>query len=114
MKKNNYEEMSLGENLIASLNQAISFERGEKVPGTKKSIVTVAPVPHYKGNKIKKIRNKLGLSQSTFAHIIGVSVKTIEAWESGRNEPQGPAQRILYFLENDDKFLEKYQLVAIS
>lgn len=112
--KEKYDEMTVGESLITSLNQAIDFEKGKKVPGTTKNIVTLAPVPHYKANKIKKIRNKLGLSQNTFAHIMGVSIKTVEAWESGRNEPQGPAQRILYFLENDDKFLEKYKLVAIS
>jgi putative transcriptional regulator len=41
-----------------------------------------------------------------------VSKKTVEAWESGRNEPQGPAQRILMLLEKDNKFLEKYELIV--
>ena len=60
------------------------------------------------------IRNNLDLSQAVFAYIMGVSIKTVEAWETGRNEPQGPAQRILFFLETDKKFLEKYKLVMNS
>jgi DNA-binding transcriptional regulator YiaG len=36
----------------------------------------------------------------------------VEAWESGRNEPQGPAQRILMLLEMDNKFLENYELIV--
>ncbi|MCP4219220.1 MAG: helix-turn-helix domain-containing protein, partial [bacterium] len=55
---------------------------------------------------------RLGLSQATFARVIGVSKKTVEAWESGRNDPQGPAQRILMFLEKDSSFLERYQLIT--
>ena len=107
-----YKKLSVGEGLITALEQAIDFEKGKKVKGVKRNKISVAPLPHYKGNKIKEIRNKLGLTQSTFAHIIGVSIKTIEAWESGRNEPQGPAQRILFLLERDDNLLKRYKLVS--
>ncbi|EKO34356.1 hypothetical protein LEP1GSC161_3268 [Leptospira santarosai str. CBC1416] len=36
---------------------------------------------------------------------MGVSAKTIEAWESGKNIPQGPAQRMLFILKNNSKAL---------
>lgn len=104
--------MTVGEGLIDSLDQAIKYETGKKVRGVKTQTITVAPLPHYTGNKIRDIRIKLGLTQSTFAFVIGVSIKTVEAWESGRNKPKGPAQRILSILENDEKFLKKYKLVS--
>ena len=37
------------------------------------------------------IREKLKLSQSAFASLMGVSTRTIQDWEQGRRKPQGPA-----------------------
>lgn len=36
-----------------------------------------------------------GLSQSEFAHLLGVSVRTLQDWEAGRREPSGAAQTLL-------------------
>lgn len=109
--KKEYKDMTVGEGLIAALEQAIDFEKGKNVKGVRARKISIAPLPHYKAQKIKKIRSRIGLSQSTFAHVLGVSKKTVEAWEAGRNEPQGPAQRMLMLLEKDNTFLEKYQLI---
>jgi len=110
--KKKYEDMSIGEGLITALEQAIEYEKGKKVPNVKTRTITIEPIPHYDAKSIKKIRNNLGVSQSTFAIIMGVSKKTVEAWESGRNEPQGPAQRILMLIEKDNNILKKYGLIS--
>lgn len=109
--KKEYKDMTVGEGLITALGQAIEYEKGRSVKGVKSRKISIAPLPHYKGQKVKEIRNGLGLSQSIFAYIMGVSKKTVEAWESGRNEPQGPAQRMLMLLERDSTFLEKYEFI---
>lgn len=44
---------------------------------------------------VKTIRNKIGLSQSAFAALLGVSVRTLQEWEQGRRAPKGPAQALL-------------------
>lgn len=44
---------------------------------------------------IKEIRKKLQLTQRMFSLILGVSSKTIEAWERGTNRPNGSARRLL-------------------
>jgi putative transcriptional regulator len=44
---------------------------------------------------VKKIREKLHKSQTEFAHMIGVSVDTLQNWEQGRRRPEGPALALL-------------------
>ena len=44
---------------------------------------------------VKRIRIKLHVSQAAFAHMIGVSVDTLQNWEQGRRKPQGPALALL-------------------
>jgi len=38
------------------------------------------------------------MTQAVFADYLGVSPKTIEAWELGRTHPTGPANRLLDIL----------------
>jgi putative transcriptional regulator len=44
---------------------------------------------------VKVIREQVGLSQSAFAALIGVSVRTLQDWEQGRRKPNGPARSLL-------------------
>ena len=53
------------------------------------------------------IRQKLKLSQSAFASLMGVSTRTIQDWEQGRRQPQGPAKSLLRIAEqNPEIFTE--------
>jgi putative transcriptional regulator len=55
----------------------------------------------------KEIRARLNLSQSAFAGLMGVSVRTIQDWEQDRREPSGPAKSLLRIAEQyPDVFLE--------
>ena len=47
----------------------------------------------------KAIRQKLKLSQSAFASLMGVSSRTLQDWEQGRRKPQGPAKSLLRIAE---------------
>ena len=47
----------------------------------------------------KVIRSKLKMSQSAFAGLLGVSVRTLQDWEQGRRAPQGPAIALLRIAE---------------
>ena len=55
----------------------------------------------------KDIRARLNLSQSAFAGLMGVSVRTVQDWEQERREPSGPAKSLLRIAEqHPDVFLE--------
>lgn len=52
------------------------------------------PTP-YNPELIKKTRKILGVSQRLFAHFLGVSPKTVRAWEQGVNTPHPMARRFM-------------------
>ncbi len=50
-------------------------------------------------------RNKTGLSQSQFAALMGVSVRTLQGWEQGRKQPSGAARTLLAIASSNPKAL---------
>ena len=50
-------------------------------------------------SSIVAARNTLGLSQSRFAELLGVSKRTLQEWEQGRRTPTGAAKTLLRVVE---------------
>lgn len=46
-------------------------------------------------SEVTQARTKSGLSQSQFAQVLGVSMRTLQEWEQGRRTPSGAAQSLL-------------------
>ena len=72
--------------LVTSVRQAGRIRRGEMAPARKFEV---------RAEDVKAIRAKLNKSQSEFALMIGVSVSTLQYWEQGRRQPEGPARALL-------------------
>lgn len=102
--------MAVFDDIKAALDEAIDFEQGKLK--ARKTVISVAPVATFKPEEIKKIRLNTGLTQAVFAKYMGVSVKTVEAWESGRNHPEGAACRLLSFTQMDPSFPQKSGIVS--
>lgn len=52
---------------------------------------------------VAEVRAGVGLSQSEFARLIGVSVRTLQEWEQGRRVPSGPARTLLAIASQNPK-----------
>jgi putative transcriptional regulator len=72
--------------LVESVREGGAILRGEKAASRK--FVLQTP-------DVKQIREGYHLSQSEFAALLGVSIKTLQNWEQGRRTPQGPARVLL-------------------
>jgi putative transcriptional regulator len=54
---------------------------------------------------VTTIREKTGLSQSRFAELLGVSVRTLQEWEQGRRAPSGAARTLLLIAAKNPRAL---------
>jgi putative transcriptional regulator len=87
--------------LSESLNEAITDAKSEKKTLRRHTrMIKIEPLPDYTADEIKVIRDKVGFTQKLLAAFLGVSPKTIEAWESGKNKPNGPSLRLLSLIKN--------------
>lgn len=101
--------MNVFESIMTGLNEAVEYEKGNLT--AKKTTITVEPLPEISAEDIKNIRNEIGLTQSMFAAVIGVSVKTVEAWEAGTNRPIGPARRMISLIQFNPDILKVYHVI---
>lgn len=95
---------------MQGLEEAIAYNEGKIKVRTK--TMSISPVPDFEATEIKNIRNELGMTQVLFAGFMGVSTKTVEAWEAGRNMPGGPARRILSMLKADPALPQRFNIIA--
>ncbi|MBL8506306.1 MAG: helix-turn-helix domain-containing protein [Methylobacillus glycogenes] len=85
-------EKTLFDDLQQSLQEAAAIRRKEMSPGK----VTEIHTPDAKA-----IRDKVGLTQSEFAQLIGVKVATLRNWEQNRRKPTGAAAALLTIVEKE-------------
>lgn len=98
--------MSLYKSIMQGLDEAVKYQEGKLNP--RKIKVTLKPVEFFSGEDIKQIRNKTGLTQANFAYALGVSKKTVEAWEYGRNTPNGPSRRLIQLIRDNPEIIKQY------
>lgn len=72
----------------------------------------VQPISHYDVAEIRAIRASTGMTQAVFVEFMDVSIKTVEAWESGRNHSIGSAGRLLYLTKADPALPQKTGILA--
>ena len=56
---------------------------------------------------VTRARNKVKMSQPAFAELMGVSVRTLQAWEQGKRNPSGAAKTLIRVAETHPNILRK-------
>ena len=83
-------ERNIGQELLEGIQEIKAFKQGKVHLVTRKLSEPSHP---------KKIRARLKLSQTAFAGLMGVSVRTVQDWEQDRRQPSGPAKSLLRIAE---------------
>ena len=92
--------------LTESLEQAVAYKNGDK--SRVRVSVREITIPEYKATDITQLRSALCLSQRGLALAMGVSARTVEAWEAGRNTPCGSSRHLLYLFEQDHTLVNQF------
>ena len=83
-------ERNIGQEILEGIREIKAFKAGKTTLRTRELSEPSSP---------KEIRTRLQLSQSAFAALMGVSLRTVQDWEQGRREPSGPARSLLRIAE---------------
>ena len=83
-----------GEELVQAMAEALAHARGAK-RGYRTHQIKTTP------GKVRKARERLGLSQDRFADAFGVSASTLRKWEQGQRQPGGAAKTLLRVIEKE-------------
>lgn len=89
----------LNAELLESINQMNAGQIGRVSVVTRTGQVIESP--------IAKARIASRLSQSQFAQLLGISVRTLQEWEQGRRQPSGAAKTLLRVAENHPEYLRE-------
>ena len=97
----NFENMDFFGELMDGLTEALAYSKGQAKADTftrKRSLPSV---------DVADVRSSLNMTQKAFASVLGVSPRTVEAWEAGRTEPTPTAKKLIYLIEQDNSLVQK-------
>jgi putative transcriptional regulator len=57
--------------------------------------------------EVRTIRRRRGLSQAAFSARYGLNLRTLQDWEQGRAQPDGPARAYLLVIDREPRAVER-------
>lgn len=100
MKSQVTKKRDIGQEILDGLREFKAHQRGGVELRTRTTEMPAIEMPDPKA-----ARERMGLSQSAFAALIGVSRRTLQEWEQGRRSPTGPARALLRVAERHPEAL---------
>ena len=93
------------DDLMQGLQEISEYEQGKRK--LRANRVEIVPIERFSATDIHNLRMALEMSQMVFASVIGVSEKTIEAWEAGTNRPNGASSRLLQLIKKKPEITQQ-------
>lgn len=97
----NFKNISFFDGLMDGLNEALAYEKGSA------KAETYARKRNLPEIDVAKERASLKMTQKAFASLIGVSKRTVEAWECGKCTPSPTAKKLMHLLSIDPSLIQK-------
>lgn len=97
----NFKEIDFFSGIMDGLSEALAYEKG------KASAETFARKRALPDVNVLDVRNSLSMTQKAFANVLGVSCRTVEAWECGKSVPTPTAKKLIYLISQDNTLVDK-------
>lgn len=97
----NFSDISFFDGLMSGLNEALAYEKGSAKAQTYARKMSLPEID------VAKERAALNMTQKSFAALIGVSKRTVEAWECGKCNPSPTAKKLIHLLSLDPALVQK-------
>lgn len=99
----NFCNIDIFSGIMSGLEEALAYEKGSA------SSETIARKRCLPDVDIAEERKKLDMTQKAFASLLGVSRRTVEAWETGKSNPSPTARNLIYLISQDHSLVQKLQ-----
>ena len=90
--EDNFKNIDFFEGVKSGLEEALAFEKGQAGADT---FARKSSLPQI---NVSELRHSLSLTQKAFAALLGVSTRTVEAWEGGKSTPTPTAKKYWLFV----------------
>ena len=90
----------LGESLLQGMQEALAYAKG----ACEKAKTHRVFVPQHVD--VRAIRDQLHMTRSEFADHFGFNLRTLEKWEQGVRQPEGPARAYLKVIAYNPQAVE--------
>lgn len=97
----NFKDVDFFSGIMEGLTEALAYEKG------KASAETFARKQSLPEINVSQVRKSLSMTQRAFADVLGVSPRTVEAWECGKSVPAPTAKKLIYLIQQDHALVEK-------
>lgn len=97
----NFKDVDFFSGVMEGLTEALAYEKG------KASAETFARKQALPVVDVIEVRKSLSMTQKSFADVLGVSCRTVEAWECGKSVPTPTAKKLMYLIQQDHSLVDK-------
>jgi putative transcriptional regulator len=105
MQKEEYVNDEVFAEIEESFAEALEHARGRR-PDLRTTRIPLPAAPkRMSAREISRLRDRLSYSQSMFARVLNVSMKTVQAWEQGAREPSDAALKLLTIADKHPEVL---------
>ena len=97
----NFKDVDFFSGIMDGLEEALAYNRGK---AARETLARKRSLPNV---NVVEIRTMLKMTQKSFAELLGVSCRTVEAWESGKSTPTPTAKKLMFLIREDVTLVNK-------